>query len=91
MSKKEQKSPVVEKVTESQKSHSLILFNDDFNTFDFVIETLVEVCEHDTMQAENCAWIAHFKGKCEVKKGALEDLKPRYREMTNRKLTVEIK
>ena len=50
---------------------TLILYNDDFNTFDFVVETLVEVCEHDFMQAENCAWIAHFKGKCAVKKGPI--------------------
>jgi ATP-dependent Clp protease adaptor protein ClpS len=91
MSKKEQKSPVVENVTKKEDGHSLILFNDEVNTFDFVIETLIEVCEHDSMQAENCAWIAHFKGKCEVKKGALDDLKPRYQEMLNRKLTVEIK
>jgi ATP-dependent Clp protease adaptor protein ClpS len=91
MSKKEQKSPVAEKVTKEQASHSLILFNDEVNTFDFVIETLIEVCEHDAMQAENCAWIAHFKGKCEVKKGTIDDLKPRYLEMTNRTLTVEIK
>lgn len=91
MSKKEQKSPVVENVTKEQASHSLILYNDDVNTFDFVIETLIEVCEHEAMQAENCAWITHFKGKCEVKKGVMEDLKPRYQEMTNRTLTVEIK
>jgi len=70
---------------------SLILYNDDHNTFDFVIETLIEVCEHDPMQAENCAMIAHFKGKCPVKSGTDKELVPYYTEMTNRKLTVEIK
>lgn len=70
---------------------SLILFNDDVNTFDFVIDTLIDVCEHDLLQAENCALIAHFKGKCPVKSGTEKELLPYYSEMTNRKLTVEIK
>ncbi len=70
---------------------SLILFNDDYNTFEFVIQTLVDVCGHDPMQAENCAMIAHFKGKCPVKSGTDKELGPYYTEMTNRKLTVEIK
>ena len=91
MSTKEKKYPVVEQVTQDVEIHSLILYNDDVNSFDFVIDTLIEVCEHELMQAENCAWIAHFKGKCEVKKGTMEDLKPRYQTMTSRTLTVEIK
>ncbi len=91
MSKKVQKSPVIKADQQEQELYSLILYNDNINTFDFVIETLIEVCEHDAMQAENCAWIAHFKGKCKVKRGTIEDLKPRYQEMTNRMLTVEIK
>ena len=91
MSNKEHKSPVIEKDAKEVEIHSLILYNDDVNSFEFVIETLIEVCEHDELQAENCAWIAHFKGKCQVKKGTLEDLKPRFRDMTNRTLTVEIK
>lgn len=91
MTTREQKSPF--SATDHQKGelHSLILYNDDHNTFDYVIETLIEVCEHDQLQAENCAWIAHFKGKCEVKKGPFDDLKPRHEEMSNRTLTVEIK
>lgn len=91
MSNKEQKVPTGDVVKDAEDILSLILYNDEVNTFDFVIETLVEVCEQDIMQAENCAWIAHFKGKCKVKKGPLSDLEPRYREMTNRHLTVEIK
>ena len=91
MSSKEQKSPVADFETNEIELYSLILFNDEVNTFDFVVDTLIDVCEHDAMQAENCAWIAHFKGKCKVKNGPLSDLKPRYEEMTNRKLTVEIK
>ncbi len=91
MNHKEKKSPVIKVDHKEEELHSLILYNDDINTFDFVIETLIEVCEQDAMQAENCAWIAHFKGKCKVRRGTLDDLKPRYQEMTNRMLTVEIK
>lgn len=91
MSEKEQRSPIVEIDPKEDEFRSLILYNDDVNTFDFVITTLVEVCEHDMMQAENCAWITHYRGRCSVKKGPIDDLKPRYNEMTNRMLTVEIK
>ena len=68
----------------------LILFNDDVNTFDFVIGTLIDVCEHDPIQAEQCALITHFKGKCGVKSGTFYDLEPLYVEMNRRDLTVEI-
>ncbi|HPW43304.1 MAG TPA: ATP-dependent Clp protease adaptor ClpS [Bacteroidales bacterium] len=69
----------------------LILFNDDINTFDFVIDTLIEVCEHDPLTAEQCTLIAHFNGKCSVKSGDVEELIPISSEMTNRGLTVSIK
>ncbi len=58
-----------------QKSF-LVLHNDDFHTFDFVIETLVNVCELDEIQAEQCTYLIHYKGKCDVKKGSLNFLKP---------------
>ena len=54
---------------------TLILYNDDVNTFDHVIRSLVEVCGHDAVQAEQCALIVHFKGSCEIKKGVKEVLK----------------
>ena len=72
------------------KRSKLILFNDDFNSFDFVIDTLIEVCEHDPLQAETCAWITHYKGKCAIKNGAVNELKAYFKEMSNRNLTVEI-
>jgi len=72
------------------ENKSLILFNDDFNTFDFVIETLVDVCGHELLQAEQCALIVHYKGKCAVKSGAHSELKPAFVEMSNRDLTVSI-
>jgi ATP-dependent Clp protease adaptor protein ClpS len=68
----------------------LILFNDDVNTFDHVIDTLIEVCGHDPYQAEQCALTAHFNGKCGIKSGTFDALKPVYDEMTSRELTVSI-
>jgi len=62
----------------------LILFNDDLNSFDFVIESLVEVCDHDPVQAEQCALVAHFKGKCGIKSGSLTELAPMNNELNNR-------
>ena len=87
---KEKSNPFqnTEEVTEDLKE--LILYNDDVNTFDFVIETLVEVCEHDPLQAEQCAMVVHFNGKCSVKSGSFNELKPRKDEMRDRKLTVSI-
>jgi ATP-dependent Clp protease adaptor protein ClpS len=58
------------------ESHMLIVWNDDVNTFDWVIETLVEVCRHSPEQAEQCALLIHTKGKYGVKKGTYEILKP---------------
>ncbi|MGD1845892.1 MAG: ATP-dependent Clp protease adaptor ClpS [Salibacteraceae bacterium] len=69
---------------------SLILYNDDVNTFDFVIKTLVEVCEHDVLQAEQCSIIVHTKGKCDVKNGAYEKLEPMCVEMLRRGLSAKI-
>lgn len=55
--------------------HSLYLHNDDINTFDYVIGSLVDVCNHSGIQAEQCAMIAHYKGRSEVKTGGQEELK----------------
>lgn len=55
---------------------AIVLYNDDVNTFDWVIECLVKYCGHDEIQAEQCAWFVHTKGKYPVKKGVIEDLLP---------------
>ena len=68
----------------------LILFNDDVNTFEFVIDTLIEICKHDPEQAEQCALIAHYKGKSMVKSGDYPELKFLCEEMSLRGLTVSI-
>jgi len=71
---------------------SLILWNDDVNTFEWVIETLIEVCGHSEEQAEQCAYIVHFKGKCSVKNGSYDELKPLCNKITERGIgaTVEV-
>jgi len=56
--------------------HDLIIYNDDFNTFDHVTKTLIKVCKHTHEQAEQCTYLIHFKGKCAVKHGDMEFLKP---------------
>jgi ATP-dependent Clp protease adaptor protein ClpS len=75
---------------ELAEKHEIVLYNDDVNTFDFVIETLVELCDHDPISAEQCALIVHFNGKCAVKSGDLYELKPIGEEMSQRGLTVSI-
>ena len=77
-------------ISESGNEYSLILFNDEFNTFEFVVETLMQVCEHDGEQAYQCTLIAHHNGKCVVKKGLMEDLKLRCSIMINKGLIVKI-
>ena len=56
--------------------NGLILYNDDVNTFDHVINSLVKICKHEPIQAEQCAWIVHLNGKCKVKNGYFEELEP---------------
>ncbi|MFZ9300698.1 MAG: ATP-dependent Clp protease adaptor ClpS [Chitinophagaceae bacterium] len=65
-------------------SHSLIVWNDNINTFEWVIETLIEVCGHDEQQAEQCAMIIHNKGKYAVKHGSYDTLKPMCDAITDR-------
>ena len=70
--------------------HEIILYNDDVNTFDHVINTLIYACEHTPEQAEQCSIIVHFKGKCGVKTGTYEELKPRCTMLLNADLNAEI-
>ncbi len=66
--------------TDDQQQSTLVLHNDDINTFDYVMEILVEVCDHSMTQAEQCATITHYKGKCEVRSGTLNEMRElRYR------------
>ncbi|MBL7838527.1 MAG: ATP-dependent Clp protease adaptor ClpS [Cyclobacteriaceae bacterium] len=63
-------------VIETTDLMDLVVFNDDVNTFDHVINTLIKVCKHTHEQAEQCTMLIHFKGKCTVKNGSFEFLKP---------------
>jgi ATP-dependent Clp protease adaptor protein ClpS len=68
----------------------LILHNDETHTFDYVIDSLIEVCDHDSVQAEQCAFIVHYKGCCDVKKGELKTLQNMQAELVKRGLDATI-
>ena len=70
--------------------NQIVLFNDDVNTFDHVIDTLVRVCNHDSLQAEQCAMLVHYKGKCTVKTGELSKLEPMCSALLEAGLSAEI-
>jgi len=72
------------------KNNEIIVYNDDVNTFDHVIETLVRVCEHTPIQAEQCSLIVHFNGKCTVKTGEYDKLKVQCSKLLEAGLTAEI-
>jgi ATP-dependent Clp protease adaptor protein ClpS len=69
---------------------ALILHNDSINSFEYVIETLCGICGHDYIQAEQCAYITHFKGSCEIKVGSFEKLVSLKNKLENKKLLVTI-
>ena len=73
-----------------QTQNEIVLFNDDVNTFDHVIETLIHACDHTAEQAEQCSIIVHHKGKCTVKTGLYDDLKPRCSMLLEAGLSAEI-
>ena len=60
----------------NKRERSLFVHNDDYHTFDYVIDALIEICEHDLAQAEQCTLLIHYKGKCDVKKGSFSYLRP---------------
>ena len=68
----------------------LILHNDDVNTFDHVIASLIDICHHEVHQAEQCAYIVHFNGKCDVKNGVFDVLHPIKDKLTSKGLSVTI-
>ena len=84
--------PVIEEFNdvEGKGKNSLILHNDEVNSFDFVIESLIEVCEHTTEQAEQCTYLVHYKGKCDVKSGSFDFLRPIRHALVDRGLKATI-
>ena len=79
-------------LTSNEETCSLIVWNDEVNTFEWVIETLIEVCGHSPEQAEQCSYFIHYKGKYAVKQGSYDDLKPQCDAITERGIgaTVEV-
>ncbi len=79
-----------DKLQSGNGSATLVLYNDDINTFDHVIKSLVEVCGHDSVQAEQCAMIVHFKGSCDVKIGVVEVLNAMSRSLNLKGLNSKV-
>lgn len=79
-----------EVVRETSTMREIVLHNDDVNTFDHVIMSLMEICDHDPIQAEQCAWIVHHNGKCSVKRGSFDELEPRCVALLDRGLSAAI-
>jgi ATP-dependent Clp protease adaptor protein ClpS len=90
MSTKEKISEELLLAEETVKQNEIVLFNDEVNTFDHVIETLISVCEHSPEQAEQCSLIVHYNGKCTVKTGEYDDLKPKCSRLLQAGLSAEI-
>ena len=78
-----------ENTGQKQKAR-LILHNDEINTFDYVMKTLVDVCDHSITQAEQCATITHYKGRCEIRSGAFSEMKELCYELISRGLKASV-
>jgi ATP-dependent Clp protease adaptor protein ClpS len=81
---------LLETTTVEVAVYKLVVFNDDINTFDHVIETLCRVCGHSLIQAEQCTIIIHYKGKCTVKTGDWEDLARMRNQICNAGISAEV-
>jgi len=90
MGTKENIQEEVDVLEQEAHQHEIVLHNDEVNTFDFVIESLIRVCEHTLEQAEQCTILVHYKGKCIVKSGTYKDLEPRCSELLRIGLSAEL-
>ena len=88
--RKEKKWSEVETLVIDVKAKEIILHDDDVNTFEHVIVSLMDICDHEPLQAEQCAWLVHYTGKCSVKRGAFEVLRPMCEALCDRGLSAEI-
>ena len=77
-------------ITKEKKENNIVLFNDDVNTFEWVIECLTKYCGHDMIQAEQCATLVHYTGKCAIKAGPISKLKPICETLLEKGLSAEI-
>ena len=90
MGTKEKIQEEVDVLEQEAHQHEIVLHNDEVNTFDFVIESLIRICEHTLEQAEQCTILVHYKGKCIVKSGTYKDLEPRCSELLRIGLSAEL-
>ncbi|MBS3738596.1 ATP-dependent Clp protease adaptor ClpS [Mesohalobacter halotolerans] len=90
MSQKEQIQDDVIVEEQVSREHEIIVYNDEVNTFDHVIDTLIKACDHNPIQAEQCTLIIHYNGKCAVKSGEFKDLKPRCSKILDEGINAEI-
>lgn len=90
MEPEREKASQVDVLVEEYLENVIVLYNDEVNTFDDVIEALIEICDHKLEQAQQCAMITHYKGKCEVLSGSLDDLRPKCDALQRRGLSAEI-
>jgi ATP-dependent Clp protease adaptor protein ClpS len=90
MSTKWQEQEVFDTDVLTEQLHHIIVWNDEVNTFDWVIQSLVEVCDHSETQAEQCALFIHFKGKYAVKQGDFNTLRPQCEALIDRGLSATI-
>ncbi|MFT5753073.1 MAG: ATP-dependent Clp protease adaptor protein ClpS [Flavobacterium sp.] len=90
MSTREKIQEEVDVLEDYGLNNEIVLYNDDVNTFDHVINTLIRVCEHTSEQAEQCAILVHYKGRCTVKTGSFDELKPQCSSLLEAGLSAEI-
>ena len=76
--------------TLNKENKFLILYNDDYHTFDYVIDALIDICKHEEEQAVQCTYLVHYKGKADVKKGSYGFLKPMMTQLRKRDLKAAI-
>ncbi len=84
------KLPGAENKEKSIEENFLTLHNDDVHTFDYVIDALIDICEHEVEQATQCTYLVHYKGKCDVKRGSFSSLKPMKDALIARELNATI-
>jgi ATP-dependent Clp protease adaptor protein ClpS len=80
----------VDVLEELVSEYNIVLYNDEVNTFDHVINCLVRICDHEPLQAEQCAWIVHLNGRCTVKSGVYDELEPLCLELLNKGLSAKV-
>jgi len=90
MSIQEKELKEFDTITKEKQNNEIVVYNDEVNTFDHVIETLINACDHTPEQAEQCTILVHYKGKCTVKTGELKDLKPRCSKILEAGINAEI-